>query len=189
MATHGGARPNSGRKALEPTTTKRIPVSLVIKFEEWVADYKKLAAKHIPAGMQFVIPDAPVLQIPVANDPVRAGLPASASPDISQYIDFNQLLASDAPHTIIVNALGESMIDAGIADGDMLVVNRALEPRNNDIVIAAVDGEFTVKRYVKTSIGFVLRAENSTGEYPNIIPKKGNTIYFIGVVKHVIKAV
>ena len=80
---------------------------------------------------------------------------------------------------------GESMKDAGIFDGDMLVVNKALKPRHGHIVVAAVDGEFTVKYLYQRAGIFKLRSANVT--FPEIIPRDGQTIEVWGVVTCSIK--
>lgn len=93
-------------------------------------------------------PDPVRLRIPVAQDAVRAGLPASASPDIADYLDFNTYLVNNPAETIAVYVKGDSMAKVGIFEG-MLVVDRSVEAHHRDIVLANLDDEFTVKRLIK----------------------------------------
>ena len=80
---------------------------------------------------------------------------------------------------------GESMREAGIFDGDMLVVNKALKPRHGQVVVAIIDGEFTVKYLYQRGGRVKLKAANVT--YPDIIPKDGQTLEVWGVVTASIK--
>ncbi|QIQ21473.1 translesion error-prone DNA polymerase V autoproteolytic subunit [Zophobihabitans entericus] len=97
--------------------------------------------------MKFFIPsDNPLIQpLPLFNDKVRAGFPSPAQDYIEQTLDLNELCITHPASTYFVRADGYSMINAGIHPGDILVVDRSLEAVHQDIVIAAIDGEFTVK--------------------------------------------
>lgn len=97
---------------------------------------------------------------------VPAGFPSPSQDYSSTQIDLNELLIRDKVSTFIVRVSGSSMEGAGISHGDELIVDRGLEPRDGDVVIAAIDGEMTVKRLFLTARGVVLKAENP--EYPDI---------------------
>lgn len=88
----------------------------------------------------------PALPIPLFSDPVRAGFPSPAQDYIERRLDLNELCIEHPAATYFVRAAGDSMTGAGIYPGDVLVVDRSLEPRHGNIVIAAVAGEFVVKR-------------------------------------------
>ena len=77
--------------------------------------------------------------------PVAAGFPSPAQDYIDEPIDLNEHLITNPPATFFVRASGESMRDAGILDGDLLVVDRSINPRDGHVVVAVVDGDFTVK--------------------------------------------
>ena len=77
---------------------------------------------------------------------VAAGFPSPAEQYLEPPLDLNELLVKRPAATFFVRVQGDSMIGAGIHDGDLLVVDRALEPSDGDVVVAAVDNEFTVKR-------------------------------------------
>jgi len=104
-----------------------------------------------------------VLISPVA---VAAGFPSPAQDYFDGRIDLNTHLIKDITSTFVVRVTGDSMEGAGISDGDELIVNRALEPRDGSVVIAVLDGELTVKRLRITGNGVVLQAENP--RYPDI---------------------
>lgn len=104
-----------------------------------------------------------VLISPVA---VPAGFPSPAQDYFDGRIDLNAHLIKDITSTFVVRVTGDSMEGAGISDGDELIVNRALEPKDGCVVIAVLDGELTVKRLRITVTGVVLQAENP--KYPDI---------------------
>lgn len=80
------------------------------------------------------------------NSPVRAGFPNPAEDAGGSALDLNELLVKHPTSTYYLRVEGDSMSGSGITSGDIVVVDRSLEPRQNDIVVAAVDGEFTLKR-------------------------------------------
>jgi DNA polymerase V len=96
---------------------------------------------------------------------VQAGFPTPAEELGSQDLSLDELLIKRPPATFFMRVQGESMRDAGIFNGDLLVVDRSLEPKLNDIVVAYVDGDFTLKRLQeKTHDKIVLAPENSLYE-------------------------
>ena len=89
------------------------------------------------------------IEIPVFVDKVSAGFPSPASDYIEHKLDLNNYLISNPAATFIVKASGTSMIDANIQSGDLLIVDKSLNPKNNSIVIASIFGDLTVKRLKK----------------------------------------
>ncbi|MDO9400896.1 MAG: S24 family peptidase [Polaromonas sp.] len=89
---------------------------------------------------------------------VPAGLPSPAADFAVKRHDLNELLITHPAATFMWEARGLSMIELGIQDGDILVVNRALAPANRDIVVAEVDGDFTVKQFWRRAGIVSLRA-------------------------------
>ncbi|GIU22254.1 MAG: translesion error-prone DNA polymerase V autoproteolytic subunit [Gammaproteobacteria bacterium] len=77
---------------------------------------------------------------------IAAGFPSPAQDYVEQTLDLNELCIKHPAATFFVKVQGDSMIDAGIFSGDILVVDRSLQPAHGDIVVAAVNGEFTVKQ-------------------------------------------
>ena len=132
--------------------------------------------------------------VPVADAPllarllisrVCAGFPSSAEDLGAQRIDLTQVLITHPQATFLLRAQGHSMMEAGIFDKDILVVNRAVKPRHKHIVVAVVDGEFTVKRLYQLGGRVKLQAANQT--FPDIVPHDGQTIEVWGVVTACIK--
>lgn len=116
---------------------------------------------------------------------VQAGFPSPADDFAVKRIDLSQELIAHPQATFFLQARGTSMIEAGIFDGDMLVVDRALKPRHNHIVVAVVDGEFTVKLLYQRAGRIKLKPANVT--FPEIVPKEGQTLEVWGVVTASIK--
>ena len=119
---------------------------------------------------------------------MQAGFPSPAE-SYRETLDFNDLLIDNAPATFVLRVSGQSMVDAGLSEDDLIVVDRSRTPKNGDIVVMQIDNEYTVKRFVKTGNGFYLKAENSSGQYPDIYPQEGQEWQLFGVVNFVIKAV
>lgn len=99
----------------------------------------KFTLARNPAG-----PQQPSL--PLFSMPVSAGSPSPADDTVQERLDIGRMLVQRPDSTFFVKVEGESMIDAFIQPGDVLVVDRSVQPRHNEIVIAIVEGEFTVKR-------------------------------------------
>ncbi|MFS7282066.1 translesion error-prone DNA polymerase V autoproteolytic subunit [Serratia proteamaculans] len=86
------------------------------------------------------------LQIPLFGESCQAGFPSPATDYLEKSLDLNELCIAHPSATYFVRAEGESMVEAGILSGDLLIVDKAVKPKHGDIVIASVSGEFTVKR-------------------------------------------
>ena len=99
-------------------------------------------------------------------------------------LDLNEYLVRCPTATYIVKAKGPSMIDAGISSGDLLIVDRSITPRNNNIVIASIFGDLTVKKLKKKDHSLFLISANS--EYPSIQIKEEMECFIWGVVTYVI---
>ncbi|MHC6229270.1 LexA family protein [Arthrobacter sp. MMS24-T111] len=117
-------------------------------------------------GPRVIDAGASLLSVLIAPVAVAAGFPSPAQDYFDGRIDLNAHLIKDITSTFVVRVTGDSMEGAGISDGDELIVNRALEPRDGSVVIAVLDGELTVKRLRITVNGVVLQAENP--RYPDI---------------------
>jgi DNA polymerase V len=100
------------------------------------------------------------LFIPLVQATVSAGFPSPADDYVEGQLDLNEYFINHPSATFFVRVTGESMVGAGILPGDILIVDRSLEPRSGNIVIAVVEGELTVKRFFKTDSFIELRAEN-----------------------------
>ena len=130
------------------------------------------------------VSDAPLLAL-LMKARVCAGFPSPAEDLGAQRIDLTQILITHPQATYFMRASGQSMVEAGIFDKDILVVDRAVKPRHNHIVVAVVDGDFTVKLLYQRAGRIKLRAANPT--FADIVPKDGQTIEVWGVVTATIK--
>jgi DNA polymerase V len=127
-----------------------------------------------------------VLSIPVFLSPVQAGFPSPADDYIEESLDLNRYLIKKPAATFIVKARGDSMMGAGIAPGDLLIVDRSLEPMHRSIVVAMLNGLFTVKRLIKKNGEMFLFPENPKHKEIKIEPSHDFEVW--GVVAHVIKS-
>jgi DNA polymerase V len=123
--------------------------------------------------------------LPLASSPVRAGFPSPADDYLETALDLNNYLIRNPAATFLVRVVGDSMIDAGIQPGDLLVVDRSVEASEGSIVVAVVNNEFTLKRYSARNGCPELLAENA--DFPPIRLAEGDEASIWGVVKHAIK--
>lgn len=121
---------------------------------------------------------------PLFLSPVAAGFPSPADDFIERKLDLNEYLIRHPLATYFVRVSGNSMINAGIYDQDLLIVDRALNPLNNDIIIASLDGELTVKRIIKNQNKIYLKAENPDYSAIQILPESNFLVW--GVVTYVL---
>lgn len=111
---------------------------------------------------------------------VVAGFPSPAEQYLEPRLDLNELLVKRPAATFFVRVKGDSMIGEGIHDGDLLVVDRSLRPASGDVIIAAVDGEFTVKTFRKDKEG--VRLEPANPDFPVFRLKAGQSLDYFGKV-------
>ncbi len=130
-------------------------------------------------------PDRTAPAPPLFSEGVAAGFPSPAAGENSGELDLNRLCIRHPSATYFVRARGESMLGAGIADGDILVVDRSERARSGDIIIAAINGEFTVKRLEMNGEHVRLLPENPAFSPIAITP--GMEAEFFGVVTSVVK--
>ncbi|MSS73894.1 MAG: translesion error-prone DNA polymerase V autoproteolytic subunit [Candidatus Latescibacteria bacterium] len=136
-----------------------------------------------------VIPYEPsaALPIPFFGSTIPAGFPSPAEDYIDKSLDLNDLVIQHPAATFFVRVEGDSMIDAGIHSGDVLVVDRALTPGNGRVVVAVVGGEFTVKRIRKVGDRLFLVPDNPDLDPLEISPETGFEVW--GIVTYVIHRV
>lgn len=172
MTQHGGQRKGAGRPKGrnvwgETTQPLRIPIS------------------KIDAVLHFLQQGS--LHLPLYSSRVQAGFPSPADDYIEAQLDLNQFLIKHPAATFFVRAEGESMIGAHIQSGDLLIVDRSIEPSHGKIVIAAINGELTVKRLIQRQQHIFLQAENP--EFPLIPIQEHTELVIWGVVTHVIHSI
>jgi DNA polymerase V len=190
----GGARPGAGRKVHtgpfgEKTVAKRIPVSLMVDIEQLIDSWKREKDKG-----SFRVDSNSLknygnfrsshLNLPLFESRVSAGFPSPADDRLEASLDLNQYLIEHPAATFFVRASGDSMINVGIHNNDILVVDRSLEPKHGNIVIAALNGELTVKRLQLEKQKVVLKAENPN--YPSIFITQEMEFLIWGVVTSVV---
>jgi DNA polymerase V len=117
--------------------------------------------KHTESLDFFAVDEKILPSIPIFSEAVQAGFPSPAEDHIDMDLNLNDHLVQNPSATFCVRAIGESMKDAGIQSGDIMIVDKSLEPKNRSIVLAVIDGEFTVKRVNVNESELYLVPENS----------------------------
>lgn len=114
---------------------------------------------------------------------IKAGFPSPAEDELIDTISFDEYLVDNPDASFILKVSGDSMIEAGINPGDLVIIEKGRQPKRSEIVLARVDGEWTLKYFDKRGGKVFLRAANP--DYPNIYPKEELTIG--GIVKAVVR--
>lgn len=141
---------------------------------------------RLPLNREYMSSDTHA-NIPVAGNHVSAGFPSPADDYIEKRLDLNEHLVKRPAATFFMRVSGDSMIGAGIHNGDILIVDRSLRPRNGSVIIAIVDGELTIKRLVKKKGRWFLAPENDA--YPDMEIRNFSDFETWGVVRHSIHEV
>jgi|TARA_B100001971_G_scaffold172513_1_gene165173 DNA polymerase V len=123
--------------------------------------------------------DFPLIEIPYFLNRVRVGWPSPADDYVERPIDLNEYLIKNPAATYFVRVSGDSMIDAYIGNGAILVVDRSVEPKHKSIVVAAINGSYACKRLL-TKPKVCLASENS--KYAPIFIKENEELEIAGVV-------
>jgi DNA polymerase V len=177
---HGGRRAGAGRKPGPPTKIVRLPAP--------VADLaRRIAAAKKPGDVAevFAVGGSSALRVPMMAWSAAAGFPSPAEDYVDRPLDFNELLIEHPAATFAVRIEGDSMTGIGIFPGDIAVVDRAKKPVNGCIVLALLDGAFTVKRYRMKRGAVLLQAENPA--YPDLAVGDGSAFEVWGVVTRSIR--
>lgn len=186
--SHGGARPGAGRKPTgglygEPTTVMRVPASQADTIRDFLAalNHKRQRdAQDNVAELAEFAPHIKALQLPLYTTKVAAGFPSPADDHVEKRLNPSDYLVDNDSATFFVRVKGDSMIDAGIFEDDVLVIDRSRVPQIGDIVLAVLDGEFTVKTLGKAKESARLIPANR--HYPVIEVKEGQSFEVWGVV-------
>jgi DNA polymerase V len=123
-------------------------------------------------------------KLPLFLSPIRAGFPSPADDYLDKKLDLNEHLIKHPASTFFVKVKGDSMINASIRSGDILIVDRSLEPKDKSVVVAVVNGDFTVKRIGKRGNKLFLDPENAI--HAPIEITDGMDFEIWGIVIHVI---
>ncbi|MDE6153987.1 MAG: translesion error-prone DNA polymerase V autoproteolytic subunit [Muribaculaceae bacterium] len=127
------------------------------------------------------------LPLQYADDGIRAGFPSPAQDYISESIDLNRDLIRHPASTFYGRVVGDSMIEEGIEEGDILVIDKSLEPENGDLAVCCLDGEFTLKR-INITRGNRIYLMPSNRRYRPIEVTPDNEFVVWGIVTYTIKA-
>ena len=142
----------------------------------------------INKNIEFFIPNFEnSRELPFITSGIKAGFPSPAADFDETRISLDKALVKNPDTTFYAKANGQSMKGAGIDDGDIMVIDRSIEPRNNKIAVCLIDGEFTVKRIKKTKEELLLIPENS--DFQPIKINEDNQLVIWGIVTYVIKKV
>ena len=205
--SHGGKRLGSGRpkgsgKYNEPTKAIRVPEGSISHIKSFLSnEYHSLKNTSNNTSNNTSVANITNLHsnsnvsvlasanqdfseekqsFPLFNSKVAAGLPSYADDDLDDSIDLNDYLVQKPNSTFMLKVQGMSMRDAGILPDDILIVDRSERATHNKIVIAALDGELTVKRLFRRGDIVKLLPENP--DYPEIILQKESQLIIWGVV-------
>ena len=136
--------------------------------------------------LTIFIPDlSNPVELPFITAGIKAGFPSPAADFDESKISLDAVLIKNREATFYAKASGTSMIGAGIDDGDILVIDRSLEPQNNKVAVCYIDGEFTVKRIKITKECVFLMPENK--DFQPIQVTDENQLIIWGIVTYVIK--
>lgn len=164
----------------------RIPQSAISVVDELLATCK---SRHQAQRFQndILLPDfnSAAIHAPLFSYKVAAGFPSPADDYVEARLSLDQHLIRHKEATFFVRAKGNSMVGAGIFDGDLLVVDKSLTAASGDIVIAVVDGDLTVKRLIKRGDVVILHPENP--RFKDIEFKEGQELQVWGVVTSSVK--
>lgn len=182
----GGGRKVGTGKFREPTSVLRIPSSQAPVIKDFLAAYqRKRLAADLDVITEFELPTlhAMPIKLPLYTSKVSAGLPSPAEEHVEKRLDPSEFLIDQKDATFFVTIQGYSMIDVGLLPGDKAVVDRSKLAHIGDIVLAVLDGEFTIKTLSRSQDGVVrLLPANSTGAYKPIEITEGMNFEVWGVV-------
>jgi DNA polymerase V len=187
---HGGTRQGAGRKAAygEPTKTVRVPQSLVPVVAGYLNELKRSGyalgetIRPRPIGAMRA-----ATVVAALGRRVRAGEPTSSDDYQEDAVDLGKHLVRDPSSTFVIKVVGLSMRDAGIDDGDEIVVDCGLAAEDGRIVVADIDGELTVKRLKRNATGWLLQAANP--DFADIPVGSKSELSIWGIVTYVLHAV
>jgi repressor LexA len=167
-----------------PTYSEMLPL-LGIKAKS-AAEYwiKKLLDKGTleKDAKGFLKPAHLSFNLPLVGN-VAAGFPSPAEEELRDTISFDEYLINNSTASFVLSVTGDSMIDEGIKEKDLVIVERGREPKNGDIILAEVDGNWTMKYFYKKGKKITLEAANP--KYPPIIPKE--ELQIAGVITAVVR--
>ena len=121
------------------------------------------------------------------EDRLQAGFPSPAQGEYADTLDLNRALIVNPAATFCARVIGDSMVDAGINEGDLLIVDRAISPQDGNVAVCFIDGDFTVKRLSVRDDGIFLTPANAA--FPELKVTDDSNFVVWGVVTHIIKKI
>lgn len=189
----GGRREGAGRPPGlgpygEATTPIRIPESLVPTVRHWLEQHRS-GEDRLPLGPNVLRykPSTESLRLPLFASKIPAGFPSPADDYVEDMLDLERLLVKHPAATFYLRVSGDSMTGAAIMSGDILVVDRSVEPKHGRIVVASIDSELTVKRLHRKGPRTALLPENPA--YPPIEITDETDLVIWGVVTGVVRQI
>lgn len=188
---HGGNRPGAGRKVGsspygENTKLMRIPEGIVDTVRDFLVECKAQQLEiRFKRDILYPAQNSERIRLPLFSHKVVGGFPSPADDYIQDRISLDEHLIANKDATFFVRVQGNSMIGAGIFDGDLLVVDKSIAPTCGQIVVAIIDGESTVKRLVLRDNKTILKAENR--RFKDIELQEGQELQVWGVVTATVK--
>lgn len=181
-SSRGGPRPNSGRPRKEPTEVVRLPHDIAVVARRMAAR----GGNSSGIGGFLTIDGSSTAAMPFVTASVACGFPSPADDYMGNPLDFNELVGARLPSVFAVRVEGESMRDAGIHAGDIAVIDRARKVVSGCIVVACLNGEFTLKRYIERKHQVILRPENPAFSEIVVTPEADFEVW--GVLRNVVKS-
>ncbi|MEI6691771.1 MAG: translesion error-prone DNA polymerase V autoproteolytic subunit [Chlorobium sp.] len=140
---------------------------------------------HSGPVLDFFTPDYTTpLELPFAGAAIAAGFPSPAEEYVEISLDLNKELIKHPAATFYARVKGNSMVDAGIEDGDLLIIDKALEPKDGDVAVCFLDGEFTLKRLCVKDDGVYLMPANA--EFKPIRISEENDFLVWGILSYIV---
>lgn len=186
---HGGTRAGAGRKPGsgpfgEPTQPVRVPQSQVEAVVAYLDAYRQATTAEAPQPVSV----GTTISLTAFASRVPAGFPSPAQEYLDDSIDLNAelIIKGHEVATFVLRVKGWSMMNAGIFDGDRIVVDRVLDPQQNDVVVAVLNNDLTIKRLGKVDGKLALLPENP--HFKPIVMDEGDHLEIWGVVTHCLRS-
>lgn len=188
--SHGGYRPGAGRKPGsgtygEPTQPVRVPESQLETVVAYLDAYRQPAMAGDPRPVTL---DPSSVGLVAFSSRIPAGFPSPADDYLDNTIDLNKALIEQGHEeaTFVLRVSGWSMMQAGIFDGDRIVVDRAIDPKQGDVVVAIINNDLTVKRLGMHEGKLALLPENA--HFRPLVLEEGDQLEVWGVVTHCLRS-
>lgn len=186
---HGGSRPGAGRKPGsgsygEPTQPVRVPESQVEAVVAYLDAYRQPTVAEDPVPVSI---EPTTVSLVAFASRIPAGFPSPAQDYLDDSIDLNAelIIQGHEAATFVLRVKGWSMMQAGIFDGDRIVVDRSLDPRQDDVVVAVINNDLTVKRLGRVDGKLALLPENP--HFKPIVMEDGDELVVWGVVTNCLR--